>query len=127
MRAIYQRQRLCPGDIIEPQRPVEMRKERAAARWLPFQGIAKRVGLDREQHKPVLAREMPCRRLGGLRGGGEMHEPIGNIHRRAGGFAGLAQDGPFGATEYLVDQHGRGDAAPPRRRQAMLEAGARIV
>ncbi len=127
MRAIHQRQRLRPGHITQPQRTVEMRKERAATRWLPFEGIAKRVGLDREQHQAVLAREMPCRRLGGLRGGGEMHEPVGNIHRRAGGFAGLAQGGPFGATENLVDQHGRGDAAPPRRRQAKLEAGARIV
>ena len=71
------------------QAAVEMRKERAAARRLPAELLAERLGVDRDEEKVAMPGEMPRRRLAHLLGGGEMDVAVGEVDRRAVEAAGL--------------------------------------
>src|SRR5437762_2701667 len=69
-----QRQRIDAVGGLHIQRRVEMREQRAAARRLPLQLVAERIGVNRDQHEIALAGKPFCRGLGSLLGGGEMDE-----------------------------------------------------
>ncbi len=60
-----------------------MRKQRAAARFLPFQAIAETIGVDLEQHQTGLPREMLVERAAKLIACGEMNETVAAIVGRA--------------------------------------------
>ena len=79
-----ERQRLDPQHRSKIERRVKMREQRAAARSLPFQVRPKPFRIDREQHKPGLAREMAGERALKLMGGGEMDEAVAEIVGGAG-------------------------------------------
>ena len=106
MHAAHQRQRFDPCQIGQAQFTEKMREQRAAARYLPFQGIAKRIGVHGQQHQAILAREMLGGSFSSLFRRREMDEPIGQIDRRTHGGPVMAQGLPFIHTEYLEDQHG---------------------
>ncbi len=61
-----------------------MREQVAAARGFVAQGLAQPVALDGDEEQVVLPGEVAGGGLGHLRGGGEMDEPVRDIHRRAG-------------------------------------------
>jgi len=107
MHPARQRQGPGEGDIGKPQLAVKMRKERAAAAFLPFERITQRRGQGTEQNEIIFARKV-------LRGGflrlsrrGEMDEAIGAVDGRAIRLAEAAQLGPFGRAENFEDQHAR--------------------
>ncbi len=106
MRAVLKWQGLGPCHVFACERAIEMGKERPAARGFPFEGLAKGIGLKPEEDQPVFAREMLGGGLPDLLGGGEMHEAVGDIDRRAKSGAGGAQVRPFGRAENLENQHG---------------------
>src|ERR1700710_1989298 len=56
-----------------------MRKQFVVARGLPAQGIAERVGIDRNQKQAGLAEEMLLGGLGHLRGRGKMNEAVADV------------------------------------------------
>src|SRR5215831_4129226 len=66
------------GDI---ERAVEMWKQRAAARGLPFERRAEALGVDVQQQEIALAGEMLRRGLGHLMRGREMNEAVFEIDR----------------------------------------------
>ena len=86
-----ERQGIDALDGLERQLAIEMRKQRAAARRLPFQLVAKRVGIDRDQHQIALAGKPFRRGFGSLLGGGEMDEAVFRIDRRAAIDAGASR------------------------------------
>ena len=94
-----------------------MRKELPAPGRLPFQIALQPVGLDRQQHQPVLALKVLGSGFRDLLGGGKMDIAVGHVDRRATGFPRAAQQGPFVGPEYLVDYHVPGDAPHPKRGQ----------
>ena len=111
MRAVLQRQGPVGGHLGQGQGAVEMGEKGAAARHLPFQGLAQLVGLDGGQHQPLDPGEVFRRRLGGLFGGREVDITVGQVDGGAGGLACGHEVLPFGSAEDLVNQHG---AAMPR-------------
>ena len=64
-----ERQRIDTAHRGEWQFAVEMRKQRAAARGLPLQERAERIGIDRDQNEIALPGKLLCRGLSGLLGG----------------------------------------------------------
>ena len=70
-------------DMLQVERAVEMRKELTATRGLPFQPLAKRLRVDREEDKARLAGEMGGERPGHLPPRREMDETIAEIDGRA--------------------------------------------
>lgn len=81
-----ERQAPDPGNRVERQRRVEMRKEVAAARGLIAQRIeriAEFCRIDRDQQQIVLSGEMFFRGLTRLSAGREMNESVGEIDGRA--------------------------------------------
>src|ERR1700704_3608179 len=76
---VIERQGIDALDGLERQIAIEMRKQRAAARRLPFQRVAQRIGIDRDQHQIALTGKPFRRGFGGLLGGGEMDETIFRI------------------------------------------------
>lgn len=72
-----ERQRLDPRDGRHVEIAIQMRKQRAAPRRLPLEGIAQLCGIDVQQHQAGLTGEMLCRRFSGLIGRGKMNEAIG--------------------------------------------------
>src|SRR5215469_14494707 len=73
---IVEPQGLRPADRRQRQRPIEVRKQRTAARTFPFQCGAQFLGPDRHQNEARHSSEMFGRRAGNLRGGGEMNVTI---------------------------------------------------
>lgn len=96
MRAmIVERQRRDAGHGVERQRAIKVRKQRPAARDLPFQRIAQTSGVDSNQQQIGLTCEMFRRRLPRLFGGGEMNIAVGEIDRRARKDARRFRRAPF--------------------------------
>ena len=77
------RQRVDTNHRGKLQLPIKMRKQRAAARRLPFQSVAQAGGVDAQQHKIALAGEMFRRGFGRLFGAGEMDEAVLHVDGRA--------------------------------------------
>src|ERR1700692_304968 len=67
---------------------IEMRKQRAAARDLPFQFAAEPARIDAHQHEVALAGEMFGRGLDRLRRGRKMDEAVAHINLGAAKYAG---------------------------------------
>jgi hypothetical protein len=80
-----------------------MRKQLAAARHLPFQRIAQRVGFDRDQYEIVNAEKMLGCGDAHLAGGGEMDEAVVSIHRRTAEDAGTFRLPPNRSLADLID------------------------
>ena len=72
-----------------------MRKQRAAARGLPFQAFAERLHLDSKQHEIALSGKMLRCRLNRLFGRGEMNVAVAQIDLGAveDSVAGLIPEG----------------------------------
>jgi hypothetical protein len=66
---------------------IEMRKQSAATRGLPFQFVAKRGCIHAQQHEIALSGEMFRRGLRRLFGAGEMNEAVLAIDRRTAEYA----------------------------------------
>src|SRR5437588_11468191 len=92
-----QRQRLDPANRRERKRPIKMRKQLAAARGLMAQCGPKHGGVHRQQQQVLLAGKMARRRLGDLRGSGEMDEAVRMVDRRADEDASPFSVAPKGA------------------------------
>ena len=60
MRAIAQGQGARPRDLPEIKIPVEMGKQRPAARYFPFQPVSQCVSLNCREDQAVLSRKMFC-------------------------------------------------------------------
>jgi hypothetical protein len=67
------------GDCAEVEFAVKVRKQIAAAGWLPAQCVAKGIGIHRDQKQPALAEEVSFGRLGDLRCRREMNEAVARI------------------------------------------------
>ncbi|GCC47837.1 hypothetical protein chiPu_0032070, partial [Chiloscyllium punctatum] len=99
------------GDRAEVEFAIEMWKQFVIARPLPTQGIAERIGVDRDQEQAGLSVVMLARGLGDLRGRGKMDEAVAIVVRTAPvhalplGFAPGRSGGDF------ID-HGHGPAFP---------------
>ena len=78
-----ERQRIDADHGGQIELAIKMRKQRAAARRLPFQPRAEAGGIDVQQHEIALAGEMLGRGFGRLLGGGEMDEAVLHVDRRA--------------------------------------------
>ena len=125
MHAItFHRQRMDAQHFIHPERAVEMGKECAPARGLPFQLVAEALCVDHRQHEIALSDKMFGRCLARLLGSREMNIAIGQINRRAGesalgdGFIPEAFGGDF------VNQ-GQGGGSNPRAKLAGQGAGGK--
>ena len=105
MRARDQRQGGVPYHIGQSQWPVKMGKQRAAARWLPYQSGAERLRREGRKDQPLDPCEMARGGFGDLIGGREMDETIGDIDRRAHGLARLRKRLPFGCAKNFVYVH----------------------
>src|SRR5664279_5033621 len=70
-------------DRLQIELAIEMWKQSAAARGLPFQFVAELGGVHAQQHEIALSGEMFSRGLGRLFGAGEMNEAVFAIDRRA--------------------------------------------
>src|ERR1700759_1858882 len=114
------------------ERVIEMREQRAAARGLPFQACAERLGFEAHQQQVVLSGKMLRGCLLRLRGGGEMDIAVGEIDRRTAEDAGALGLTPEGRGDDLVDGghecprcyggrliHG---CTPPRKRRTQYSA-----
>src|SRR5262245_17383145 len=90
-----------------------MRKQITAARKLPFQRIAQRIGVDRNQLQILSPGKMLRRGLADLRGGGEMDEAVARIDGSAAEHAGTLRLAPKHVWADLVDsrRHGAPDSA----------------
>ena len=106
-------QRLGPQHRGKIERRVKMRKQRAAARRLPFQLGPETLRIDGEQHETGLAGEMLGQRAFELMGGGEMDEAVADIVGRAfeTPFAPRPFVGGFGQDFIDGLGHGRGDSS----------------
>src|SRR5207248_11587250 len=71
------------GDSTEIELAIKMRKQLVIARELAAQGVAERIGIDRDQEQPGLAEVMLSRGLRHLSRGGEMNEPVAGVIRAA--------------------------------------------
>ncbi len=122
MRAVDQRQRLRPDDIIHCQLAVEMRKLRPATRDFPFERIVQTVCLEREQEQPVHASKMFGRSLGDLPCSREVDIAVGHVDGRACCLTRCTQGLPFVGTENFKYKHGLCDAAARGRGQGRSTA-----
>src|SRR5215510_1677951 len=95
--------RPCPQHGSERQFAVKMRKQITAARRLPFQRIAERIGVDRNQHQILSPGKIPRRGLADLSGGGEMDEAVARIDGSAAEHAGTLRLAPKHVCADLVD------------------------
>src|SRR5262249_42170434 len=105
--------RPCPQHGSERQFGVKMRKQITVARKLPFQRIAQRIGIDRNQHQIVSPRKILRRGRADLRGGGEMDEAVAGIDGSAAEHAGMPRLVPKYIFADLVNRrrHGAPDSA----------------
>jgi len=119
--AVAERQRLGADDRAQRERCIKVRKQRAAARALPFQRGAKPVAVDADEDEIARAGEMPGRRFGDLRGGGEVNEAVGKIDRGAAKYAAaLGLPPQRGGTDFIKGGQRSGRAA-----QRLAAAGRR--
>jgi hypothetical protein len=90
-----------------------MRKQITVARKFPFQRIAQRISVDRNQHQIVSPRKILRRGRADLRGGGEMDEAVARIDGSAAEHAGMLRLVPKCVCADLVDcrRHGAPDSA----------------
>src|SRR5262249_2489250 len=88
----------------EPQLIVEVRKQRAAARRLPFQRRSERRRIHRDEDEIRLTREVPGGGLRDLVRGGEMNVAVGAVDRCAAKAAVALGVPPERARADLVDQ-----------------------
>ena len=97
------------GHRAEVEFAVEMREQFVVARTLPAQGIAERVGIDRDQEQTGLSEIMLPRRLRDLGGGREMNIAVAQIDGTA-----LEDALPFGlapgrgGTDFVDRRHSPG-------------------
>jgi len=98
-------QRLAPEHVREFERGVKMGKEGIAARHLPFQRVNQTRFINRRQPELVYSSEMFGRRFAYLCCGRKMDKPVGQVDRRAMGFACVPEALPLFGFEQLVD-HG---------------------
>ena len=68
---------------VETQGPIEMRKQGAAARWLPTEGISQKPWIDCDDQQRTFFAKMLRGCLANLSAGREMNEPIIEIDGRA--------------------------------------------
>src|SRR5215813_14824992 len=97
-----------PQHGSEGQVAVKMRKQITAARDLPFQRIAERVCVDRDQHQILSPGKMPRCGLADLRGGREVDEAVARIDGRTAEYASTLRLAPKHVCANLVDgpRHG---------------------
>jgi len=119
-----QRQRIDPQNRLHVEFAIEMRKQRAAARRLPFQLVAERVGVDRDQHQVALPGKPFRRGFGSLLGGGEMDEAVLMVSRRAAIAAFAFGFAPFGSGADFVDRVHAADYVMVRHRRASGAGGS---
>src|SRR6185369_2274964 len=122
-----ERQRLGPHYCCERQCAVEVRKQIAAARNLPFQRTAERIGVNRDQRQLRCSREMRSGGLARLGRRREGNEPVPGVDRcaventRSFGFApkrvfaDLVDDPRHGAPNSAVSFADSDRPGPPKR------------
>ena len=81
-------QQINAYDGLRRKSAVEVRKQRPAARRLPFQGAAKPFGIDADQQQVVLTRKMLCCGFGNLGCSREMNEIVALIDLGAEKYTG---------------------------------------
>jgi hypothetical protein len=91
-----------------------MRKQITVARKLPFQRIAQRISVDRDQHQIVSPRKILRRGHADLRGGGEMDEAVAHIDGSAAEHAGMLRLVPKYIFADLVNRRRHGAPIRPR-------------
>jgi hypothetical protein len=101
---LVERQGIDPQHGLERKFAVQMGEQRAAARRLPFQLVAERVGIDRDQRQVALAGEPFRRGLRGLLRGREVDEPVRPVDGRAAIAALALRLAPFGGGADFVDR-----------------------
>src|SRR5579862_8228043 len=89
--------------LLAGQRPKEMRKEVAATRRLPFERLAKGLGLDLQDHEIVLAPEIAAGGFRHLRRRREMDVPVLEIDAGALESAFALGVFPDNALQNLID------------------------
>ena len=94
------RQRIDRRHRIDRKRPIKMGEKLTAARWFPFQGIAKPVSWHAQQHKPGLASPVLGGTFHDLGSCREVDEAVGGILRGAGITA-----GEFGGCPLFLPAH----------------------
>src|SRR5262249_19222318 len=80
--------RLNPQHGREGQVAVKMRKQITAARDLPFQRIAQRICVNRDQHQILCPGKIPRCGVADLRGGREVNDAVARIDGRTAEYAG---------------------------------------
>src|SRR5262249_47975893 len=102
-----------PQHGSEGQVAVKMRKQITAARDLPFQRIAERVCVDRDQHQILSPGKISHCGLADLRGGREVDEAVARIAGRTAEYASTLRLAPKHIWANLVDgpRHGAPDSA----------------
>jgi hypothetical protein len=123
--AVHERQGPGPEDGSKRQIAIKMRKEVAAARWLPSQSCRiERRGLDREKDKIMPAGEVTSSRLRYLCRCREVDVTVGVIDRRSAEDAGALRLPPQGSVQYFEDEpagsHGGSVKRPVITDQARL-------
>src|SRR5579883_2986476 len=81
-----------------------MREERAVASAFPFEAVAQRRRIDREQHEVALPRPVLRRRVHDLRRRREVDEPVGLVLGRPGIDARCLGVLPFVAPAHVIDR-----------------------
>src|SRR3984893_1278548 len=97
-----------PQHGSEGQLAVKMRKQITAARGLPFQLIAERVCVDRDQHQILSPGKIPRCGVADLRGGREVNEAVARIDGRTAEYASTLRLAPERVWANFVDgpRHG---------------------
>lgn len=101
-----QRQRVDARDQCQIEITIQMGKERATARRLPFQAISQGCGVNAHQQQIVLPGEMLRGGLGNLRSAGKMNETISAVDLRAAKDTGAFGFAPqWGRTNFVEYRH----------------------
>jgi len=98
------RQRLGPHDSDQIKRTVEVRKQRAAARGLPFEPVSELGDIDTDKDQVALAGKMLCRSFPDLVSRREMNEAIAQVCLRALEFSGALGLKPQRNRTNFIDQ-----------------------
>jgi hypothetical protein len=98
-------QRIDAANHLQIEFAIQMRKQRAATRRLPFQFVAEGSRVNGNQHQVTLTREMFCRRFSRLIGGGEMDKTVTAIDRRTAVHPCALGLAPFGNRADLENSH----------------------
>lgn len=101
-----QRQRVDARDQCQIEITIQMRKERATARRLPFQAISQGCGVNAHQQQIALPGEMLRGGFGYLRSAGKMNETISAVDLRAAKDTGAFGFAPqWGRTNFVEYRH----------------------